>query len=89
VLPDVHEAANAAELDRAFVAVRNGSAQGLVVTPSPFAADNRDRLVEFAASRRLPAIYFDADFADAGGLMSYGPSTSMPTGAPRRMSTRF
>jgi putative ABC transport system substrate-binding protein len=30
--------------------------------------------VEFMAERRLPAIYFDRAFAEAGGLMSYGPN---------------
>jgi putative ABC transport system substrate-binding protein len=44
------------------------------VLPSPFAATHRERLVAFAANKRMPAMYFDEDFADAGGLMSYGPS---------------
>ncbi|TAN48412.1 MAG: ABC transporter substrate-binding protein, partial [Betaproteobacteria bacterium] len=42
--------------------------------PSPFAATHRVKLVRFAADRRLPAVYFDGAFAEAGGLMSYGPS---------------
>lgn len=71
---DAHHAADPADLDRALDAIGHGSANGLVVTPSPFAAASRDRLVRFAAARRLPAMYFDEDFADAGGLLSYGPS---------------
>jgi putative ABC transport system substrate-binding protein len=71
---DVHHATNLRELDAAFVAIGSSGAQGLVVTPSPFAATNLDKLVQFAASTRLPAMYFVEDFADAGGLMSYGPS---------------
>jgi putative ABC transport system substrate-binding protein len=71
---DMHHATNSAELDVALAAIATSGAQGLVVTPSPFAASNQDKLVQFAASNRLPAIYFVEDFADAGGLMSYGPS---------------
>ena len=32
----------------------------------------RKRIVELAAKHRLPAIYFQKDFVDEGGLMSYG-----------------
>ena len=32
----------------------------------------RKRIVEFAAKYRLPAIYFQKEFVDEGGLMSYG-----------------
>jgi putative tryptophan/tyrosine transport system substrate-binding protein len=71
---DVHNATNVAELDEALVAIGTGGAQGLIVTPSPFAATNRDKLVGFAASKRLPAMYFAEDFPEEGGLMSYGPS---------------
>ncbi|TAK51102.1 MAG: ABC transporter substrate-binding protein [Betaproteobacteria bacterium] len=70
----VYHAANLAELDKALAAIGGSGAQGLIVTPSPFAATQRDRLVEFAASKRLPAVYFVENFPDAGGLMSYGPS---------------
>lgn len=43
-----------------------------------FAAENtpnfahRRRILEFAAQHRLPSMYFTREFADAGGLMSYG-----------------
>ena len=33
----------------------------------------RKRFVDLAAQNRLPAIYFEALWTDAGGLMSYGP----------------
>ena len=36
--------------------------------------DNRTRIVAFAAQRRLPAVFPDRDFAEAGGLMTYGPN---------------
>jgi putative ABC transport system substrate-binding protein len=69
-----HHAANAPELDAALAAIGASSARGMVVMPGPFAAANQRKLVEFVASKRLPAISFSADFAEVGGLMSYGPS---------------
>jgi putative ABC transport system substrate-binding protein len=36
--------------------------------------DNRKRIVAFAAQHRLPALFPDRDFAEAGGLMTYGPN---------------
>ena len=71
---DVYDATNLSELDQAIASIGLSSAHGLIVTPSPFSAANRDKFVQFAVSRRMPAIYFDEDFADAGGLISYGPS---------------
>lgn len=73
---DAHHAAHAAELDEALAAIGGSSARGLVVMPTPFAFATRDKLVRFAADRRLPAMYFAEDFTDAGGLLSYGPSIS-------------
>jgi putative tryptophan/tyrosine transport system substrate-binding protein len=40
----------------------------------PFTGSQRKQIVEFAAQKRLPAIYESSEFVDAGGLMSYGPS---------------
>ena len=74
VTVEPHRAANAAELEHALAAIGGGKSDGLIVTPSPFAAASRDRLVAFAAGKRLPAVYFDEDFPAAGGLISYGPS---------------
>jgi putative tryptophan/tyrosine transport system substrate-binding protein len=46
------------------------------VTNDPFFYANRLQIVQFAAGKRLPAIYFSRDFVDAGGLLSYGPSVA-------------
>jgi putative ABC transport system substrate-binding protein len=67
-------AANAAELDRALSAIGASGVQGLVVANDPFFVDNRKKIVQFAASRRLPAMYFFRLFVDAGGLMAYSAS---------------
>jgi putative ABC transport system substrate-binding protein len=36
----------------------------------------RRRLVDLAARNRLPAVYPQRDFVDAGGLMAYGPNVA-------------
>ena len=46
----------------------------LVVIQDLVTVTHLKRIVGLAAKHRLPAIYMEADFAEAGGLMSYGPS---------------
>jgi putative ABC transport system substrate-binding protein len=71
---DVFDAGNEAELERALAAIAGSGAQGLIVSTDPFLVASRDKIVAFAARRRLPAIYCFKLFVDAGGLMSYGAS---------------
>src|SRR5207245_3833033 len=46
----------------------------LLVGPSPLANNRRVQLVTLAAYHRVLAIYFLREFAEVGGLMSYGTS---------------
>jgi len=69
------EVSRAEDLDRAFSAVTNQRAQVLIVqTPNPVLFANRSQVVSFAQRDRLPSMYGQKEFADAGGLMSYGPN---------------
>jgi putative ABC transport system substrate-binding protein len=52
-------------------ALRNG---GLIVTASALVAVHRDLVIALAARHKLPAVYFQRQFAVVGGLVSYGPS---------------
>jgi putative ABC transport system substrate-binding protein len=63
------------DLQIAFGALAREGTQGLVTTVATFFLLHRARVVELAATQRLPAVYFVRDFVDAGGLMSYGPET--------------
>jgi putative ABC transport system substrate-binding protein len=69
------EVIRAEDFDRVFSAVTKGRAQALIVPgPNPLAFANRDRIASFAQRNRLPSMYGQREFVDAGGLMSYGPS---------------
>jgi putative ABC transport system substrate-binding protein len=46
--------------------------------PSPLNNSNRKKIANLAAKNRLPAIYPDSLWADAGGLMSYGADLIEP-----------
>jgi putative tryptophan/tyrosine transport system substrate-binding protein len=71
------EVARAEDLDRAFTAIREQRAQALIVQgPNPVLFSNRGELVNFAQRSRLPTLYPTSVYVDAGGLMSYGPSTT-------------
>ena len=62
------------DFDRAFAAMRKERAEGLVVLPDVMFFDHQERLTTLAAKSRLPAVYGEREFADAGGLMAYGPN---------------
>ena len=64
------------EFDDAFATMKKERVRGLSVIADPLVANNRDRIVAFAATNRLPAIYPYRMFVDAGGLMSYGADLS-------------
>jgi putative ABC transport system substrate-binding protein len=68
------EARGPADFDRAFSDMTRAHADALTVLPSPMFFNERRRLVDLAAKHRLPAGYPWREGADAGGLMSYGPS---------------
>ena len=60
--------------DTAFAAINSGRFNALLVLVDPFTREHRQRIVDFAAQRRVPAMYESREFVDAGGLISYGPS---------------
>lgn len=67
---------NPRELDSAFSAAAQDRLQALVVFTDGVLFSQRARIAELAAQRRLPVIYESGDFAEAGGLIAYGPSYS-------------
>ena len=61
------------DFDAAFRAAIQARVDGLVVLRDPVLLINRERLLALAAESRLPAIYGMREFAESGGLISYGP----------------
>ncbi|HEV8407452.1 MAG TPA: ABC transporter substrate-binding protein, partial [Sphingomicrobium sp.] len=62
------------DFDASFSAIRGGSSSAMLTLADPFTRANRQRIVDFAARSRLPAIYETGEFVEAGGLISYGPN---------------
>ena len=62
--------------DGAFAAMAREHVGALLVVQDPAFIPHRPRLVDLAAKNRLPSIFTQREDAEAGGLMSYGPSLS-------------
>jgi putative tryptophan/tyrosine transport system substrate-binding protein len=67
------EVRSPSELDKAFEAATNVRAGALAILPDPVISTSLERIADFAAKSRLPSIYQSSEFADAGGLVTYGP----------------
>ena len=60
------------ELEPVFAALLQRRTDALVVTGDTFFATQRDRLVALAARHAIPTIYQRREYAEAGGLITYG-----------------
>jgi putative tryptophan/tyrosine transport system substrate-binding protein len=58
----------------AFQAARRGRAEALVVLDDTAITGHRTHILQLAATHSLPVISRYKDFAEAGGLIAYGPS---------------
>jgi len=68
------EAPSAESLDQAFQNALAGGAGAFFTFAHAFAFSNRARISELAAKYHLPGMYGWPEFAEAGGLMVYGPN---------------
>src|ERR1700682_221553 len=68
----VLRASSERELDNAFSSTAQQRGGALLVASDLFFLARRDVIVSLAARHQLPAIYSLREFADAGGLMTYG-----------------
>ena len=59
-------------LESAFQTAKQKQVGAIMTTTTPRFFAERKRIVELAGKHRLPAIYFQKEFVDEGGLMSYG-----------------
>ena len=68
------EARAPAELDAAFKAVADARPSAFFTLPGGMFQDNQTRILEFAKKNRLPGVFPNRVFVEAGGLISYGPN---------------
>ncbi len=73
-----------ADLPRAFASVRALAPNAMIVGADPLFFYQRDQVLDFARTARLPAMYPFRDFVDAGGLISYSPSAAEAYGIVAR-----
>jgi putative ABC transport system substrate-binding protein len=71
---DVLKATTKDEIDTAFASLAELRVGGLVVGSDPFFNSRRAEVVALAARFAVPAIYEWREFAELGGLISYGPN---------------
>ncbi len=68
------KAATESEIDAAFATLVKLHAGALLVFPDPFFGTRREQLLALASRHAVPAIYAWREWAEAGGLISYGAS---------------
>jgi ABC-type uncharacterized transport system substrate-binding protein len=71
---DVYKAETSSEIEMAFAALVRDRADALLVGAEPLFIDRRVHIVTLATRHLLPTVYFLREFAEIGGLMSYGAS---------------
>lgn len=70
----IFNASTDAEIETAFANIVQARSGALLVGADPFFNSRRGLIVALAARHAIPAIYEFREFADAGGLISYGTS---------------
>jgi putative ABC transport system substrate-binding protein len=71
-LEEIETRPEAKALESAFQTAKQKKVNAILTTASQAYFAHRTRIVELATKHRFPAIYFQKEFVDAGGLMSYG-----------------
>ena len=70
----IYNASTAGEIDAAFATIARERPAGLFVASDPLFRARRAQLAQLAARHNVPATFALRDYAEAGGLMSYGAS---------------
>jgi putative ABC transport system substrate-binding protein len=71
---DIMQASDSREIEAAFGALVRNRADALLVGADTFLLARRLQITTLAARHVIPTVYPARDFAEAGGLMSYGTS---------------
>jgi ABC-type uncharacterized transport system substrate-binding protein len=62
------------DIDRALAQAKKDGASGIIVPLDVVTRLNREHLARVAVQHQLPGIYWERDYVEAGGLLSYGSS---------------
>ena len=73
---EIVNASQAGDLDTAFATLTDRRVGGLVVSADPLFGSVSTQVIERAATHRIPTIYYRREFAEEGGLISYGTSAT-------------
>ena len=73
---EVVTASTNSDIDTAFATLVKKQADAFLVSPDALFLTRRVQLITLAARHAVPAMYFRREFAEAGGLMSYGSNLS-------------
>jgi putative tryptophan/tyrosine transport system substrate-binding protein len=72
----IRNARSEGDIYSAFESLAQERVNAVIIGTDQLFTSRRDQLVALAARRALPAIYYLREFADAGGLISYGASST-------------
>jgi len=72
--PQLVEVRGSRDFDTALEAAGRGRAGAVLLLSSPLVFTGRVKISALALKRRLPAVSMFVEFAEAGGVMAYGPS---------------
>ena len=70
---DVHHAMNEQDIDAFFANLARKRASAFLTISNSLFTGRRQQITALAAVHKIPAVYHNRDFMDAGGLMSYAP----------------
>jgi putative tryptophan/tyrosine transport system substrate-binding protein len=68
------QASTERDIEAAFASLARLGVGALVVLPNAFFISRREQIAALAIRHVVPAVYYQREFAAAGGLMGYGPS---------------
>ena len=71
---EILNASTEAEIETAFATISQRPGSALLVGPDPFFTFRRAQIIALATRQALPTMYALREFAEAGGLIAYGPN---------------
>jgi len=70
------QASTERDIEATFASLARLGVGALVILPNAFFVSRRDQIAALAIRHAMPTVYYQTEFAAAGGLMGYGPSVT-------------